>query len=299
MTDATCKPGSSGTYDNLYGTLYRKFPQENRSAGSERLALVVADQDSHATPDPPVDDVVFRLVTRGGTRVSQVDYGDGLRTLAGRVGSLYLAPAGATAHWEAEGTHQIMLLALPRTILATMLSGLGDGDPLASLYGREIFDPQLAGTMNRIWTESESEGPVANLMVDGLLMSMTAMLARMSDTETEMTGPDTALDAKRLNRVTEFVEANLSENISVDMMAQVACLSPAHFARTFRAATGMPPHAYVLSRRLDAARRMLGSSDLALSEIALACDFSSQSHFTARFRDVVGQTPHQFRAATR
>jgi len=74
-------------------------------------------------------------------------------------------------------------------------------------------------------------------------------------------------------------------------------LSRFHFARAFKQSEGLTPHGLVLERRLAKARELLIRTSLSLSEIASAVGFADQSHFTRRFREVVGASPGQFRRA--
>ena len=76
-------------------------------------------------------------------------------------------------------------------------------------------------------------------------------------------------------------------------------MSPYHFARMFRQSFGLPPHQYLLARRLARARDLLRNSALGLGDIALACGFASASHFANRFKQTVGATPGEYRAAFR
>ncbi|MCY1504723.1 HTH-type transcriptional activator RhaS [compost metagenome] len=100
-------------------------------------------------------------------------------------------------------------------------------------------------------------------------------------------------------RVAEYIEQNLAEPLSLGELAGLAALSEYHFARMFRASFGMPPHRYLLARRLARACRLLRESPLPLGEIALACGFASASHFANRFREALGGTPGEYRAAHR
>jgi AraC family transcriptional regulator len=79
-------------------------------------------------------------------------------------------------------------------------------------------------------------------------------------------------------------------------LAAVACMSPAHFARSFKATTGLRPHEFVSRRRLDLAKRLLADDHRSVSEIALSTSFSSQSNFARAFRGATGMTPRDYRA---
>ncbi|WP_131116504.1 AraC family transcriptional regulator [Lichenihabitans psoromatis] len=109
-------------------------------------------------------------------------------------------------------------------------------------------------------------------------------------------GARRGLDSIRLRRVLAHVEDNLGRALSIHELAAVACLSPFHFARAFRQATGDPPHRYVSGRRLALAKRLLRETDRSLSEIAAICCFSSQANLSRAFVRVVGVTPGRFRA---
>jgi AraC-like DNA-binding protein len=89
----------------------------------------------------------------------------------------------------------------------------------------------------------------------------------------------------------EYIESHLGESISLDTMADMAGLSVFHFTRAFRRSFDMPPHAYLLYRRIAHAHRLLQQTELALSEIALSTGFSDQSHFAKHFRRLTGMTP--------
>ena len=77
----------------------------------------------------------------------------------------------------------------------------------------------------------------------------------------------------------------------------MCALSEYHFARMFRQSFGLPPHQYLLARRLACARDLLRGGVLPLGEVALMCGFSSASHFNQRFRQAMGATPGEYRQA--
>ena len=83
-------------------------------------------------------------------------------------------------------------------------------------------------------------------------------------------------------------------------MAAVARLSSYHFARQFKATTGLPPHRYVIARRVERAKQLLqGVGGPPLAEVAALAGFSDQSQFGRHFKRLVGVTPRQFRMSAR
>ena len=93
------------------------------------------------------------------------------------------------------------------------------------------------------------------------------------------------------NRICEFIETHLSEKVSLDALSSMAGLSPHHFARAFQQSLGMPPHRYLLRRRLEHVEKMLRDTQLPLAQIAQVAGFSDQSHLARHFRRVTGMPP--------
>src|SRR6202011_4318194 len=109
-------------------------------------------------------------------------------------------------------------------------------------------------------------------------------------------GRDGTLPRGRLRAVVEYIEEHLDAAPTLEQMAAVACLSPYHFARQFKAATGLPPHQYVILRRVERAKRLLqAGTDLSLADVALDSGSPDKSHFSRHFKRLVGVTPRQFR----
>jgi AraC-like DNA-binding protein len=107
--------------------------------------------------------------------------------------------------------------------------------------------------------------------------------------------PSGGLAPGGLRRVREHVEAHLSERIRLSELAAIAGLSDCHFSRAFKQSVGVPPHRYIMTRRVAAAARLMQDSDRPLIEISHAVGFFDQSHFTRVFVDLMGETPRGFR----
>jgi AraC family transcriptional regulator len=104
---------------------------------------------------------------------------------------------------------------------------------------------------------------------------------------------ETALDGRRLRRVLEFVEAHAAEGLSLVRLADVAALSPFHFARAFKLATGWSPHRYVTAMRIELARRLLLRGRQTVESIAEQAGFVNINHFRRLFRQRLGLLPSQ------
>jgi AraC-like DNA-binding protein len=95
----------------------------------------------------------------------------------------------------------------------------------------------------------------------------------------------------KLRRVIIYIQGHLEQALSLSTLADVAQMSPAHFARLFKQATGRTPHQYVITCRMAYAKRLLAETDMPLSEIGPEVGCADQSHFTALFRKHVSTTP--------
>jgi len=109
--------------------------------------------------------------------------------------------------------------------------------------------------------------------------------------------PIRALQKWRLKRVIEYIDSNLSNKINLLDLAAVAGLSRMHFASQFRAATGLRPHEFLLSRRIWRSKELMKGTSMTIVEIALTVGFLTQAHFTTVFKRFAGYTPRQWRTA--
>ena len=113
-------------------------------------------------------------------------------------------------------------------------------------------------------------------------------------------GRQGTLPRAKLHAIFEYIEEHLDVAPSLEQLAAVARLSPYYFARQFKLATGLPPHQYVILRRVERARQLLhAGTGLSLAEVAAHAGFSDQSQFSRHFKRLVGVTPGQFRTPAR
>ena len=109
------------------------------------------------------------------------------------------------------------------------------------------------------------------------------------------TSQDPAL-LRRLLRAKDRMDAASQEEWPVRRLARVSHVSEAHFARAFKEAFGVPPHRYLLTRRIEKATALLRDTDLSITEIAFETGWSSLGTFTRTFRDVTGESPGELRS---
>jgi len=96
--------------------------------------------------------------------------------------------------------------------------------------------------------------------------------------------------------VTDYIADNLTKDLTLAEIADVARMSPHYFSRAFRNSTGTPPHKYVIDRRIEKAKSLLSEKYLPLVEVGLSVGFQNQSHFTTLFHKRTGVTPKVYRS---
>lgn len=100
---------------------------------------------------------------------------------------------------------------------------------------------------------------------------------------------------RRLLRAKDRMDAASEEEWPVSRLAEVSCVSEAHFARSFKEAFGLPPHRYLLTRRIERAKSLLRETDLPVTEIAFRTGWRSLGTFGRTFRDITGTNPGEIR----
>jgi len=101
---------------------------------------------------------------------------------------------------------------------------------------------------------------------------------------------------RRLLRAKDRMDAASHEEWPVHRLARVSRVSEAHFARSFKDAFGIPPHRYLLTRRIERAKTLLRDTELAITDIAFQTGWQSLGTFGRTFRDITGESPGELRA---
>ncbi len=132
----------------------------------------------------------------------------------------------------------------------------------------------------------------AEVLADALAVHVLKRYAASRPVLPEETG---GLAPYKLRRTIAYIQDHLEHELSLVELAAVAQTSPSHFARLFKCATGQTPHQYVITCRMEQAKRLLVETDIPLIDIASQVGCADHSHFTALFRQHVGTTPKVYR----
>lgn len=212
-------------------------------------------------------------------------------------GMMFTLSAGPVSpvHWD--GQLRALTLSIDPATLETLRPEPFACRPVELLPIRAgAVDPVLNHLLHAIKSEGENGYIGGRLFIESLCHTTAIYLAqRYNIFPSRLPSHKGGLSPDRLSRVLEYIDSCLTENLSINALARVACLSSYHFGKMFRRSTGVTVHAYVTQQRLTRAQHLLRSSRLSLSEVASASGFYDQSRMTAVFRRYTHITPRVYR----
>jgi len=210
-------------------------------------------------------------------------------------GSVYVMNPGEPHDGRPAGARFVYRTFYPSVALVRRLAvEISDGAPLDPLFGSTVIhDPPMARRMAEMHRVLESSA--GTLARESAFVDMIAcLLKRHAGLKERAAG--TGREAIMVKRLREYIDAHFAADVSLDDLANQAGRTRYSVLRAFRRNTGMTPHAYLLNRRVEQARRSLASGR-PLAETAFDCGFCDQSHFTRVFKRHTGVTPGRYRDA--
>lgn len=281
----------------FYRAQFPGFVQQHRAFARSGITLVQAQQAPHATEIPGTGEwrITESLSPKPFLR-RRIDgqWQEGQKPS----GSFSLAPPGLAIPVEVTEPYMVRALVIESARLEAQFCSVGapGAAPLTPLLKTlALRDPNIESLLQRFWAEAETRDPVARLLAEGMTATLAGCLLRLAGYRAQEPSP-LALAPRRLRRALDLIEARLSEDIGLDDLAEAAGLSPYHFSRAFRAATGMPPYRYLTHQRIARAKRLMEETELGLAQAAFECGFGSQGQFTTTFTRLVGISPGRWRA---
>jgi AraC family transcriptional regulator len=159
----------------------------------------------------------------------------------------------------------------------------------------EFRDEGLTAMLRSMVTEAANGSPNGQLYAESLSLGVALRLQQRTANRASACPERGKLTAAQVQRLEEWIDVHLAEDISLAQLAQIAGFSPAHFIRLFKNSLGCAPYRHVLNIRLDRARHLLLASDLPIAAIAVETGFASQSHLTTAFVREYKTPPGQLR----
>jgi AraC family transcriptional regulator len=214
-------------------------------------------------------------------------------------GTLNLTPARYEAGWQASGPSRAIVLLVPEAFVSRVISENWEADPrkVEIIPQFLVRDPVIQGVATRLAIEAQSGVPSERLYAETacefLAHHIVHSYSTLAAPRARMTG---GIPGRRLKLILDYIEENLSRPIALHQLGELAGTSIRHFERAFRQAIGVPPHAYVVRKRIARAQDLLlGEPALTIDEIAARTGFSSSSHLSSAFRRHTGYSPTAFR----
>jgi AraC family transcriptional regulator len=188
--------------------------------------------------------------------------------------------------------NQIIYLNLTSELLSRHKMALLKTDRVELIPHFAVQDPLIYQIGLSLKAELETNGSSSDLYAESAATFLAVHLLSNYSTRIykirEYVG---GLPQHKLRQAIDYIQENLSENISLEAIANHIDISSYHFCRLFKQATGLSPHQYVIQQRVERAKQLLRQGKMSLSEIAIACGFSHQSHLNRHFKRITGVTP--------
>lgn len=224
----------------------------------------------------------------------------GGRTVVRRVrsGDATISPHGEPKRFQHAGENLVLLLRVAPTFVQEVAGDEYGLDPVRFEL-RESFgaqNPELVAIGKRLLAGLEAEGQPGRMQAEALAIELALHLLRHQSTAAiPERKAASRLSPRKLKRVLDYIDAHLRDDMALADLAGLLAMSPGHFARLFRQTTGLPPHRFVLERRVERAKVLLIETDVPITDIAQQVGCASHSHLSVLFHRETGVTPRDFR----
>ena len=230
------------------------------------------------------------MVWTAGTSEVDMVLGCGRRIRWKRTaGSIDLLPANArceVATWTGTPT---------RVTLVSIAKTLSEVD--APSFG--LVDNHVLDLVRRLQYQAHQDAPLGKAYVEALSLTLNAYVGARYGGQSAGAVQDRnigRLSRQQCEELREYIDTHVGENISLSDLAARSGCSVNYFLRLFKQSFGMPPHRYIIERRVERAKALLTlDRSHSIADVAAACGFSSQAHMQTLFKRLTGMTPGMFR----
>ena len=158
-----------------------------------------------------------------------------------------------------------------------------------------LQDPLILGILLSLKDELESTNQGDNLYVEQLKTTLVFhLLKKYCAKKPQISTYVDGLSKSQLRQIIEYIHRHVDSEIKLTTLAEMAGISQYYFCQLFKQSLGISPYQYVLQLRVERAKQLLKSQKMTICDIALACGFANQSHFTKHFRKLTGTTPKAY-----
>lgn len=223
--------------------------------------------------------------------------GSSAHTRRWQPGEVIIVPANTPSFWCSDSPRDNLHVDLAPEWLERVRGGRGPGAELSASFG--VRDPVLVGLAQTLIHSLDSNASMNPLFADGIATSLAIHLLEHHARPAQTPEPRTGLSRREMQRIVELVRSHVDEPLSVQRLAAEVQLSSYHFARCFKVAFGVTPHAFVVGQRMERARQLLMQGRHSVLEAAQATGYASPAHFSQAFRAHWGLSPSALRRSGR
>jgi AraC family transcriptional regulator len=246
---------------------------------------------------PPVRDFAIIAYRHGATFIERRCEGAWTKTYCAP-GDVSLLTRSQPSHWRWTEEIDVSHVYLSEELVSRVCAEV-TGRCVADVRLHDVLkshDPIATAAVAAITREAQQQALGSALYAEAVATQLAVHLLRnyASMTFREPSGKG-RLSAAQVRRLTEYMDSRLDEQLHLETLAAVAEAGVWTFTRHFRESFGRTPHAYILERRIDRARRLLAQSCLPIKEVALVCGFADQAHMTRVFQTHLHTTPAALR----
>lgn len=284
------------TVDEWFANHFVHIVQTSNHLGWNNVHVQNAELNAipflNVTPESP-DDVLV-LMREGECRMEGIVNGHPFTEQCGP-GALFTIPRGAEIVNTWDAPVKVDFVLLHRPAVHRLAREVTHSDPEhIEFEGKAGFqDPLLRSLANALHYELDNQSLFGNLLAESItntiILRLLANYSNAAALKTLSTGR--RLTPAQMSRVNDYIQAHLDQKISLNDLADCLNISVSHFERLSRATLHCPPYQYVLEQKIERAKLLLCDPRQSIFDVALACGFANQSHFTKHFTRLVGITP--------
>jgi AraC family transcriptional regulator len=216
-----------------------------------------------------------------------------------RRGDIVISPAGIPKTFQHRGGGgEFVVVHLAPSLLHCIADEWSEGGIRDLELANEFRtrDPKIERLVLELCDEHRTHDVASGVCAEALANQLAVQLVRgHSKARVIREPPADGLSRTALAAATDYIEANLADDLTVQDVARAVSMSAGRFAHAFRNSTGVAPHRYIVERRVELAKRLLRETGLPIANLATRAGFSTHAHFCTTFQRFVGLTPSRYR----